>query len=282
VLLALVALGVSAYSPDQLAALRAIDYYRELAHLQPASLNEKLCDAADRHARYRLANWQAEESPHSESRGLTHFTGKNPTDRMKAAGYAGPAMGECISFGNSTAQESIAGLIAVPYHRLPFLMGSRLEVGVGSARKSGVPMSPIWVYNVGGTFAPYSFWPPAGATRVPPKGDVYESPSPMRMHPSKSEKVGYVISMTTSDWSYSFVSAKLTEKNGKAVEAFFNHEGNDEMCRNSVLIIPRSPLKPNQAYTAQVKIRSAGNMVVKSWNFRTGSDTDNFDLRRPR
>ncbi len=123
------------FNVDQKTALRVINYYRKLAGLPKARLDARLCRAAQRHADYRLRNTTLREDAHSESADAHGFTGESFTDRLQAAGYElqQGSFGECISEGESTAVGSVDALIRVPYHRIEYLLGGSMEVGIGVA-----------------------------------------------------------------------------------------------------------------------------------------------------
>lgn len=251
-------------------ALRAVNYYRRLAHLPPATLDARICKAAQNHAHYRKANPKATESAHDETPGLTGFTGKRPADRMTAAGYRFGCSGECMSGGFEEAPAAVSGLIEVPYHRIPFF-AENLTLGIGFENF-------WWVFDFDGTSRRPVVWPPDGAKGVPTVGDFRESPDPMRIHPGAPTTIGYVVTATFPESDFTVLEATLTDSRGQNVPVLINGPQNDDMSRDIVVMMPTAVLQAQAGYRAMVHVRSRTGQIEKvSWSFTTGSRYENFD-----
>lgn len=267
------------FTSDQTLALRAINYYRLMAGLPNARLDSSLCRAAQNHADYRIANTKVRESPHYETPGMNGYTGKDPFDRMRAAGYQGLSFGECLSTGVREGPESVDGLIRVPYHRVQFIGGDKLDVGVGVGRAPGKPT--VWVFDLSGSANPVSVWPPDKSTGVPPVGDVNESPNPMAIHADKVNAVGYVVTVGFDQPNNQLIDAHMETLDGQPVAVYLNHPGNDPNCGRCILMIPTQPLRSNTQYQATVKVKTHdGNIIDKAWTFKTGTPLSNFGTAR--
>jgi uncharacterized protein YkwD len=273
--------GVQGPTQDEIfATLRAVNYYRRLAGLPAAKLNPQLSKAAQSHAEYRVKNWGTENA-HRQTVGLEGFTGVTSGDRIKASGYTGRALGECMSFGESRGPDSVSNLVRVPFHRLPFVRGEILDIGIGKAADTSGRQPrrmTTWVYNFGGTQAAVAVWPADGAAGVRPSGSVKESPDPMAIHGAPGDGVGYVVSAAFDQANLRFRSASLTDSDGVTTPIYVNHPENDKSSPRSVLMIPKKPLRPNTTYTAKISlVWPSGNALDRQWRFTTGTETRHFE-----
>jgi uncharacterized protein YkwD len=260
---------------DKKVALRVINYYRQLAHLDNISWSDAISTGAYRHSRYRAANPGIKESPHHETPGLPEFSGAEFWDRVKAAGFPGFAFGEGMSMQVVEAPDPakvVTSLIDVPYHRMPFLAYGPIAVGIGKYQT-------VWTFDFAGKTAPVSVWPAPDATGVPLLGNTKDSPDPMRIHGVSGDGAGYVITAQFNQMGFHFDEATLTDAGGVAVKCYVNHPQNDNFCLTSVIMIPAAKLTPNTKYNCHIAITSSkGVKTVKDWSFTTGDDTHNFDV----
>lgn len=102
--------------------------------------------AASNHANYLADN--ATEG-HFETEGKPGFTGVEPKDRTKQAGYPSLTVSENVSTGNPDSTDSIDGLMGAIYHRIGFLDFVNNEVGIGIAHVSKPEEHSAYVYNLG-------------------------------------------------------------------------------------------------------------------------------------
>ena len=273
------------FNAAQTTALRVINYYRKLAGLPLARLDARLCRAAQGHAEYRLRNTNLHEDAHSESVEAPGYTGQSFTDRLQLVGYdlREGSFGECISVGENTAIGSVDALVRVPYHRFEYLLGGRMEVGIGVATGNapgpGHRYRPtVWVYDMAGAASPLSVWPPDDSTCVPTVGGINEIPDPLRIHEGASRPGGYVITVGLDRPYYLLEEAKLTTLDGNPVPIYVNHAGNDPFCSHSFLLIPKEVLRAFTTYVVEIKLATEpGARIEKRWKFVTGTATFNFE-----
>jgi hypothetical protein len=128
-----------------LAAFNYLNAERSHCGFGKVAQNTLLDKAGKNHATYYRANSASStNSPHSETRGLTGFTGVTPDDRAMAAGYSSK-VGEVGAFANAwrnleyvapydttvIAYNGVRGLMNAPYHTLQ-MISSAVEVGLGT------------------------------------------------------------------------------------------------------------------------------------------------------
>jgi hypothetical protein len=152
----------------------------------------------------------------------------------------------------------------VPYHRIAFLQGDKLDLGVGVAEAPRKPTT--WVFDMSGSVNTASVWPPEDSMGVPPIGDVNERPNPMAAHGRAAGPVGYIVTLSLAEPYSRFVHAYIETLDGKSVPIYINHSGNDAECERSVILIPRRPLEPFTTYKVNVKLISQdGDSMQKEW-----------------
>lgn len=266
--------GAVTLREQQEIALRAINYYRGLAGLPKAQLDTKLCASAQLHAQYINNHWEG-TNPHEEKPGASGYVGKDPFDRIKAAGVKATTTNECISFGERLSCEAVDDLMRVPYHRTAFIDSAVLRVGIGYTKH--VP-DTVWVLDFTSDEERFVVWPPVEAHDVPPQTTLFESPDPLRIHGVSRQTVGFVVTACLGESNLKFVRANITDKAGATIQAFVNHPQNDDMSPSSVILIPEKPLKSYTTYSAHLEMkRPNGEAVVKDWSFHTNNLEYNFE-----
>lgn len=254
-------------SGDRLEVLMGINYYRRLSGLPYVTWDERLGVAAGSHSSYWESNkGSVRHSAHNEERGRSGFTGEMPSDRAKAQGYFG-GVSECMHFVGAKRAADL--LWAVPYHRLALSHYGAENVGVGA---SG---STVTV-NLGiGEREGVVVFPPDGMTGVPLQGSIAESPAPLRMHRGPGGPVGYVVTYGLNAPALQrirVVRAELREA-GRIVDCYVNTPANDETLETGVILIPKSPLRPQTTYEAYVEASdSRGKDISRRWRFTTGRE----------
>lgn len=234
--------------------------------LPPAKPNDLLNFCAQRHSDYLAAN---SATGHYQKEGLPLFFGATPTDRLAACGYTGSSS-EVVIFGRSDLRGSIEKLFTAPYHRLPFMQPSPVEVGGGSAGERVVVLFG-GDSGDGVVVSPYD-----GQRNVATKWVDLERPDPLRIHPGLDRPIGYpiVFSCFTNDYQrIRLVSARLqVAANGTDVPIAINSPDNDSELTDSVFLLPRTPLSPETTYKASVEITLPnGARAAKIWKFTTRS-----------
>ena len=108
--------------------LEYLNTLRQKAGLMPFSRQSNLDNAAQNHSDYLQAN---NTSGHYENSGDPGYTGYGPSDRAVYARYPSRVVGENVSTGPKSDEESIDGLFSAIYHRFGFLSLQYDEVGIG-------------------------------------------------------------------------------------------------------------------------------------------------------
>lgn len=252
--------------PDatQDASLAEANAYRRALGLENAFQEDRLNAASLAHVKYLAKN---RRTGHYEQEGEPGFVGRTPGDRLEAFGYSGTSW-ECVTYNSGGIKESVRDLFHAPYHRIPFLQPGRVPVGTGIVGKhfsikfgdggeSGLTVSPA-----------------AGQTGVPTSWDGNERPNPLRMHTTGGGDVGYPIVFSLFGENSPVLKlsdAKLT-CDGKAIPMFENSSTNDDHLENTVILMPKKPLEPNQTYEVWVKaVVNDKQSIEKRWSFTTGA-----------
>ncbi|HEY4575725.1 MAG TPA: CAP domain-containing protein [Thermoanaerobaculia bacterium] len=123
------------------AILAAVDAERKKAGVPPLRANDRLDQAAQRHAQDMLArHYFAHESPEGET----------VRERARAAGYDWRAIGENIAEGQLSVDEVMSTWMHSPPHRKNILDPDYRELGVGLALgRSGNEWQVEWVQTFG-------------------------------------------------------------------------------------------------------------------------------------
>ena len=123
------------------AILAAVDAERKKAGVPPLRPNDRLDQAAQRHAQDMLArHYFAHESPEGET----------VRERARAAGYDWRAIGENIAEGQLSVDEVMSTWMHSPPHRKNILDPDYRELGVGLALgRSGNEWQVEWVQTFG-------------------------------------------------------------------------------------------------------------------------------------
>lgn len=265
----------STFTENHRLGLEAINDYRLLYGLQPLKLNANLTLAAKNHAQYLFANRVAQAispvSLHDEKKGLPGFTGATPSERARYAGYY-LGVGEDVSFYTGTLIESVDALFDAPYHRKPFLMPHVTEAGIEMVGDYVVIM---FGYGEESELQ-MTVSPAPGDPYVPLDFDGYETPDPIRMHPARDYPVGYPLMALVSGSDVEKVQlleSGLKDESGQSVKLLVNSPSNDNQLKDSVILIPAEPLKPDMLYSAYVKLNVTENglsrALEKAWDFQT-------------
>lgn len=138
--------GVFAQS-DLESAYAYLNTLRQRADMITFSQHPQLQQSAFNHANYLADNRQ---NGHGESEQWPGFTGVTPSDRAIAADFSSRNVGENLSTGNTSSQDSIDGLLTAIYHRFGFLSFDHDLMGIGIAHTAlDNPQHTAYVYNSG-------------------------------------------------------------------------------------------------------------------------------------
>jgi uncharacterized protein YkwD len=80
----------------------------------------------------------------------TSRDGRDPGDRMKAAGFSGRTWGENITGGPRTPAEAVDAWMHSPGHCTNIMSPGFRSLGVGYARVPGSPLEHYWTQDFGG------------------------------------------------------------------------------------------------------------------------------------
>ncbi len=265
---------------DEVEGLAYLNALRGELGLGPLTRHAALDAAAQAHADYLAANWQAHTgrglSPHREARDLSGFTGEASSDRAAAAGYDGTARGEVIAYKGSSAAAAEAWLESL-YHRLPLLRRELDHVGYGehlsggqlttNVLEVGRRASPPWEPSP----APVAFvvYPPDGALDVPYDWDGLEHPQPPP--PPSGYPSGPVLSLSALAGQVADVVASVERLDtGAAVPATVLTAATDPyLSGRDVAIIPEAPLVPGAGYAVAVSGTLDGQPFTERWTLST-------------
>ena len=252
--------GYDSPSRDAIEALERTNCYRNLMALEPATLDERLDEAAQAHAEY-MASYGL---THQEDASNEGFTGEWAWDRAETAGYScmGCTIGEVAAEGADPA-EAVDSWIDSVYHRVPFSQYGWNDAGFG---RSGLFTSMTIVSPFPESVDAVTAYPVHGQLEVPVSfNSDYEWPDP---DPDRG-LVGYPITFTVASSSYDatsatnpfaieLLSASLTGPDGE-VEHLVLEPAEDSSLHYAVCLLPTAPLDEDETYEAQVSLAWAGD-----------------------
>jgi len=122
-----------------------INQLRAELRLTPLKFNQKLHQAARRHAQYDTAN---DIQGHYEKPTHHFYTGKTPSKRAYRQGYHS-AVGEVVSYNAKYPQKYVDDLMSAIYHRLGLLSMTKTEMGVGIYRDHKGHLKSTFVADIG-------------------------------------------------------------------------------------------------------------------------------------
>ncbi|MBY0459221.1 MAG: CAP domain-containing protein [Gemmataceae bacterium] len=113
-----------ALTAEEEAVVARTNEARKKADLKPLAVNPKLVEAARKHGENMARSGKLEHT----------LDDKNPTDRVKAAGYKPRLVGENIAAGQKDADEVVTGWLDSPVHRDNILDKNFTEIGVAAVK----------------------------------------------------------------------------------------------------------------------------------------------------
>jgi len=252
----------------QVRALTHINELRQALGVRVVPMHPALNRAAQNHADYFMANYpDSMANAHGEQNGWEGFTGANPWDRARAAGYAGSNVGEDMAFG-AGPEGSVDMWYDSVYHRIPIVRPDVKEVGFGHGRQVEV----LAVSMGGGTGGGRSvvLVPYAGQENVP-RGfrSASEGPAPVL----QDNMVGYPVSVVTTRSDIGYVDGSITPDDGApyplwVADANQPHRG---FLRDSVFLMSKDPMEPGTWHTVRLRYRAGGQEQEEVWRFKTGA-----------
>ncbi len=123
------------------ATLTHLNTLRTQAGLPVYVSNSLLQTSATAHSNYLYTH---NVMGHTEDPIKGGFTGANPSDRAKAAGYSISSVAENISYNSDTGEELIDDLMTAVYHRMSLLDFDKDEIGIGLVQHTKTNTGALW------------------------------------------------------------------------------------------------------------------------------------------
>ncbi|AVV54757.1 hypothetical protein C7121_00630 [Paenibacillus glucanolyticus] len=260
--------SLTSYSRDQYEALAYLNEVRAKAGLPAVTLNDRITEAAELHARYFNINKVTPNlSAHNEKAGLPGYRGTRIRDRLAAAGYVSPskqgyASGEVMHFRQKGSLNAMKGWLDTAYHRQMVLSPNFQEIGIALVGGTAV------VNLAGSTTSPI-----AGGLAIYPYDGMqntgigfygFETPNPLVQF--DVEHSGYIISATAAGPIDKFEAA-ITDEEGALLHFY------EEISRDTLFLFPKEILRGLHTYTVSVKYRLEGTQAwhSRTWSFTTGT-----------
>lgn len=240
-------------------ALARINSYRTLVGLKTVRLHPVLSKAAAGHAKYMTLN---NVFTHIQQQGKKGFTGADPSNRARKAGYAPEYVLEDIATGSLAISFNL--LLNGPYHRQPFIEPETTEMGIGADGKNVVFLFPI-------PEGEPAVFPLPGQKNVPTEWKGYDVPSPYRMHKGAKPPFGTPVQIFLRDMSgLTGIKFSVRTAQGKILDCYLNTPENDDSLQDAIMLIPKMPLAPGTTYIASFSAyQSSGKLIAKTWTFTT-------------
>lgn len=238
-----------------------VDEIRKQHGLVAVRANSTLEAAAQSHLDYMVAN---NTISHNQIPGKASFSARTPGERTKLFGYVG-RNSEALSYSSRGLREALNGLFIAPYHRVMFLQPSRPDFGAAATEGTVV------VKFGGETGSGIVASPPNGARDVTTTWDAIETPDPLRAaHVDGPTGFPIVIAFFgTEAAGLRFVSASLTNNDGKELPVVTLHPGNDRSSESAIILIPQRPLAPGTRYRYSVTYANRARRDAVTGTFAT-------------
>jgi uncharacterized protein YkwD len=254
--------------------LNWFNFRRQQAGLPALIRNATMEQASMAHALYQKAN---NILTHSETPGLSGFTGVNNLDRMQAAGLLinpnGYAVGEVIAA--STQQDGVAlaeNLVTAIYHRFLVFQPNYNEAGTGAATRLGgytyLGMNIMLNQPAPTQTGRLVTWPFAQQKNVTPNFfSNQESPDPVPL----LNEVGYPVSVHADLRANVAVNSFTIRTAGGAPLAtrLLSAATDSNTSHSAAALIPLAPLLAATTYDVEFTGSVDGSAVSRQWSFTT-------------
>lgn len=273
---------------SQLLLYQQLNTVRLGARAGAARQNVLLDRSAANHLNYLRINGVS--AGHSEQPGLQGFTGRSPSERVSAAGYAWISVSEDLAWGTAfTPMQCLDLLLSSVYH-LADMMRGHVDMGVafgaagsvnGCVFNFGVPRGGAPQLPAPGVVKayPYSGQRGVATTFVPST----ESPNPMPDVGSRrvgqpvlvsmraqgaNNDAGYTVNaFTLRDAAGALVAARLIANGTSGPGVTADPEG--DLLAGEVFLVPLSPLAAGSTYTASFSGHNGSVPYTETWQFTT-------------
>jgi hypothetical protein len=238
---------------------------------QHAALNQ----AAQSHAAFYVAHaaqYKATKlSPHQQSQAFgAGFSGVNPADRTKAAGYAGGNISEVMAFSGSV-QGAMQGWLDTVYHRFPLLHPAAQSSGYGQAAAAGAKAEVMDVAMGGSSATDLVVYPWPGQSGVPASWSGNEGPQPPP--PPGGYPSGPVVTARFAS-AVQVTAHSLRDASGKAIDHVWLDAKNDKYVdmfdAKQTVLYAHKPLAAG-GYTVRLEVTQNGQPRVVQWRFSVGN-----------
>lgn len=298
-------------NPEQIAGLRRLNEFREMAGLPTCELDLEATMACVEHAKFLAMHKEHHVWPeaHEQDPAKEGFTPRGMRAGMRSVIVI-------YSEGGGSAADSVDGWIGTVYHRFPLLQENIKRIGF--AYESGKE-GEMCVLDMGSLeephakdengkwlAPPYVVWPPDETKGWPIGFAYYELPSPIAQVPGRTpvpvgeedaaqKELGYPISLQLAHYNKSAVEGatinlyEARKQGGKWVQKIevplWVHTPQKALlprqeCRDTVFGIPKVLLKKSTWYKAVVNVKLPPkfglNLELKNpnrveWVFKTGT-----------
>ena len=251
------------YSAQVVEALNEINKHRKATGVQPYKIDPFLSKSAESHAKYLTTHVKG--TSHSQTAGKSGYTGKDFTERAKAAGYTIIDGSEAVSYGTSMdIERHISGFIEAIFHRDTLLSSHYDSVGIGIQGGALV----IVVNNSGNASGTSYAYPYNGQKDAPTLFDVNEKPDPLAKYGVKTS--GYMISYSTSILSNREGNKMILKDSKGNIVPTFNKNNEPDRDGLVLYIVPKKELNRGEKYTVELTYTDRkGTTENHSWSFTT-------------
>ncbi|MFN8494113.1 MAG: CAP domain-containing protein [Caldilineaceae bacterium] len=258
-------------------AIEQVNKYRAQIGALPLQSDPSLVASAQNHANYYLANANDNAAEiygaHGEVDGKPHFTGRWPSDRIKATHYPWDGGSEVMHFIGDPIL-SVDGWMATIFHRLILLDPNAHYAGYAGATDANAAVD-VMDFGAGPTdagiwlsAAPYPLaYPANGQADVPPSWNGAEWPDPLP--PGAKHPVGYPFTLQGIGGKLQVDSIQLRTATGQVVAV----HPNPADCANGscYALIAVEPLQPSTEYVVEAAGNVGGTAFQQQWHFTTSA-----------
>ncbi len=246
-----------------------ISAFRQAAGLSPVEISLPLSQSALDHAKYMILNGVFERN---QVEGNPGYTGATPEERAAARGFNDRVRE--IFCQTEDIERAVDIFIDSVYHRVRLLDPNIKYIGYGSFNDQN-QKKHVFVLGYASSdielTQDYILYPVADSTSVPSSWSGLENPDPL---PNGAMKpTGYPISITYKNQLIRVTKSELKDSAGRVVPVFLITPDTDINGKNtnSVFIIPRTPLRSGEIYTAVVeavcRVGDTESPISTTWSF---------------
>lgn len=266
---ALLCLSVSLLAQSTLTGLNK---YRAFAGLPPVTEDPAMVRACGLHAKYLILNSVKTDMVAHEQR--PDYPGYSAEGARCAE--------NSVIISQIDLESAYDFWMATPFHRVPLLNPALARAGGGSATGgTWGTASVVDVFNGRGPAVKRSIaYPGPDQLSVPRTFGLFrknftvtEYPDPLAQ--DSDGKAGYPVTLSFYANERITNAAGELRNGGENVPVWFSSPEKPSIDadtqQNTIVLIPRDPLKPNTRYTAMIRADVDGKPFTKTWSFVTGT-----------